>query len=279
MFNLCKCTNVFLFEVIQMSIPIYEKIERIRAAEGLTQAEFSEKIGVSANTLNAMKSRGSSPRFDVLEKICQVWPQYGLWLITGESEALAGQFEPERNSNEKIIFQIIESCSARNIDNLIVNPKHITEVIFLQSVGDGHSVNIAGECHPVKTSDQINRKLDFSEKHRKSFIFGIPQNFGTAILMILTARENRGFPRAILIKDDEFDLKEALSDLEKGKTFLAIKSWLEDAGINKFDIGTVHYKTLRILESDSDELKLSDIYPSADDDAIKSLIEWRKSFK
>jgi transcriptional regulator with XRE-family HTH domain len=50
-----------------MSIPIFEKVERIRAAERLTQAEFSEKIGVSANTLNAMKSRGSSPRFEVIE--------------------------------------------------------------------------------------------------------------------------------------------------------------------------------------------------------------------
>jgi hypothetical protein len=60
---------------------------------------------------------------------------------------------------------------------------------------------------------------------------------------------------------------------------LSVQTWLKDACINKFDIGTVHYKTLRILEPESDELKVSDIYPSADDDAIKSLVEWRKNFK
>lgn len=260
-----------------MSIPVFEKIELIRQSAGLTQNEFAERVGVSVNTLIAVKSRGSSPRFDVLEKICEVWPEYGLWLITGETEPLAGQYEPGRKGSNKIAYQIIDSVDARNLDHMIVSSKHVKEVIFLQSVGDDFFVPFADEKIAIETSRQVNRKYNAAEK--KTFAFGIAQSFGTAILLVLSKRENREFSRAVLVKDDSFDLKESISNVAKSITFLAVQNWFKEAGINKFDIATVHYKTLRILESESDELKLSDIYPSADDDAIKSLIEWRKSFK
>lgn len=151
--------------------------------------------------------------------------------------------------------------------------------IFLQSVGDDFSISIAGENTVIESSGQVNRKFDAGGKKRDSFTFGVPQHFGTAILLVLSKRENRGFSRVVLVKDDCFDLKESILNGEKSNTFLSVQNWFKETGINKFDVGTVHYKTLRILESESNELKLSDIYPSADDDAIKSLVEWRKSVK
>lgn len=261
-----------------MSIAISQKIRIIRELHSLSRAKFAESIGVSARTLEAIENTGGSPRVEVIEKIAEVYRGYALWLITGESEYLAGQSNPTIDEQSQGAFQIIESVDARNIDQIIINTKHIKEVIFLQSVGDGFSINVAGENTVIEPSDQVNRQFNEEGKKRESFVFGVPQHFGTAILLVLNKRENRGFLRAALVKDDSFDLKESISNGAKSNTFLTVQNWFKEAGINKFDIGTVHYKTLRILECESDELKLSDIYPSADDDAIKSLVEWRKEF-
>jgi len=262
-----------------MSIILREKVAELRGKLGLTRAEFCEKVGIPNGTLVSIELRGNAPGAEIITKIVEAFPQYALWLTTGEIEHIAGQFEPGVVDMSDSIFQIVDSVDARNIDQIMVNSKLIKEVIFLQSVGDGFFVDIAGAKVSVESSKQVNRKFDFAAKKRDSFVFGIPQHFGTAILLVLSKRENRNFPRAVLVKDDSFDLKESIGGGSKSNTFSSVQKWFKDAGINKFDIGTIHYKTLRILESESDELKLSDIYPSADDDAIKSLVEWRKSFK
>jgi transcriptional regulator with XRE-family HTH domain len=262
-----------------MSIAISQKIRVIRELHSLSRAKFAESIGVSARTLEAIENTGGSPRVEVIEKIAEVYREYALWLITGEGEYLAGQFNPGVEEQNKSAFQIIESVDARSIDQIIINPKQIKEVIFLQSVGDDFFVDILGEKVAIESSSQVSRKFNSSAKKRGSFVFGIPQHFGTAVLLVLSQRESRGFPRGVLVKDDSFDLKESLANSAKSNTFLSVQKWFKGTGINKFDIGTIHYKTLRILESESDELKLSDIYPGADDEAIKSLVEWRKIFK
>lgn len=262
-----------------MSIILREKVAELRGKLGLTRAEFCEKVGIPNGTLVSIELRGNAPGAEIITKIIETFPQYALWLTTGETEYIAGQFEPGVTDISDSIFQVVDSIDARNMDQIIINAKHIKEAIFLQSVSDDFSVNVAGKSTVVEPSEQVIRKFNEGGKKRDSFVFGIPQHFGTAILLVLSKRESRGFSRAVLVKDDSFDLKESISDGAKSNTFLAVQNWFKEAGINKFDIATVHYKTLRILESESDELKLSDIYPSADDDAIKSLVEWRKSFK
>lgn len=262
-----------------MSIDLQQKIKTLRDGLGLTRQGMSDLTGIPAQTFASIELRGRSPGGETLQKICCIWPAHALWLMTNETELLAGQIDPSMKSSQADAFQIVDSVDARNLDQIIINPKHIKEAIFLQSVGDDFSISIAGENTVIESSGQVNRKFDAGGKKRDSFVFGVPQHFGTAILLVLSKRENRGFSRVVLVKDDCFDLKESISNGAKSNTFLAVQNWFKDTGINKFDIGTVHYKTLRILESESDELKISDIYPSADDDAIKSLVEWRKSFK
>lgn len=262
-----------------MSRVFREAITELREKLGLSRAELSKLTGIPADTIVSIEIKGRSPGSDVLSKIFSAFPQYINWLALAECEYLAGQFEPGTSIKPDLAFQIIDSVDARNLDQIIINPKHIKEAIFLQSVGDDFSINIAGENTVIESSEQVNRKFDAGGKKRDSFVFGVPQHFGTAILLVLSKRENRGFSRVVLVKDDCFDLKESILNGAKSNTFLAVHNWFKETGINKFDIGTVHYKNLRILESESDELKTSDIYPSADDDAIKSLVEWRKSFK
>ncbi len=262
-----------------MSTSFSERITKIRSGLGISLDQMAKDMGVPVPTLKGVIYGDKTPKADLIEKLVSVWPQYALWLISGEKEYLAGQYGPCSEMFSNVAFQIVDSVDARNMDQIIINPKHIKEAIFLQSVGDDFSINIAGENTVIESSEQVNRKFDAGGKKRDSFVFGVPQHFGTAILLVLSKRENRGFSRVVLVKDDCFDLKESISNGAKSNTFLAVQNWFKEAGINKFDIATVHYKTLRILESESDELKLSDIYPSADDDAIKSLVEWRKSFK
>lgn len=262
-----------------MSRVFREAITELREKLGLSRAELSKLTGIPADTIVSIEIKGRSPGSDVLSKIFKAFPQYANWLALAECEYLAGQFEPGTTIKSDSAFQIIDSVDARNLDQIVINAKHIKEAFFLQSVGDEFSVNIAGENTVIESSRQVNRKFNAGGKKRDSFSFGVPQHFGTAILLVLNKRENRGFSRAVLVKDDSFDLKESLSNGDRSTPFLAVQNWFKKTGINKFDIGTVHYKTLRILESESDELKLSDIYPSADDDAIKSLVEWRNSFK
>lgn len=262
-----------------MSTSFSERITKIRSGLGISLDQMAKDMGVPVPTLKGVIYGDKTPKADLIEKLVSVWPQYALWLISGEKEYLAGQYEPSSETFSNVAFQIVDSVDARNIDQIIVHSKFIKEAIFLQSVGDDFSINIAGENTVIESSEQVNRKFNAGGKKRDSFTFGVPQHFGTAILLVLNKRENRDFSRAVLVKDDSFELKESILTEAKSNTFLAVQNWFKEAGINKFDIATVHYKTLRILESESDELKLSDIYPSADEDAIKSLIEWRKSFK
>lgn len=114
-----------------MSIPIFEKIELIRASERLTQAEFAEKIGVSANTLNAMKSRGSSPRFEIVEKIASKWPRYAFWLLTGKTHS---PMHMQPNCAAQTVLRFFEKIynPRPEVNELMTKPEWFNRLIFLQ---------------------------------------------------------------------------------------------------------------------------------------------------
>lgn len=67
-----------------MSTHFGEKIELIRKAEDISQAELCLRIEVSLNTYRGIIKRGNSARIEVLEKIAKTWPQYAYWLATGD---------------------------------------------------------------------------------------------------------------------------------------------------------------------------------------------------
>ncbi|WP_370981012.1 helix-turn-helix transcriptional regulator [Agaribacterium sp. ZY112] len=118
-----------------MSIPIHEKIERIRAAVGLSQADFAELVGLSVNTLKAIVKRGSSPRFEVVEQIARRWPQYAYWLLTGQTMS-PSHVSPLQA--DQLIYRVFDSANNPEpvVSELMVKPEFLTQLIFLQCIDE-----------------------------------------------------------------------------------------------------------------------------------------------
>jgi len=74
-----------------------EKIKLIRKASGLTQPKISELVGIPLNSIRNYErgERGVSALF--LLKICEIFPQYTLWLMTNEIAPEVGQISPEQD--------------------------------------------------------------------------------------------------------------------------------------------------------------------------------------
>lgn len=72
-----------------------KKIRLIREAETSGRQEFCDLIGVNKGTLTRIEQTGQIPKGDLLEKVCQSWPKYTLWLMTGATNPECGQVEPK----------------------------------------------------------------------------------------------------------------------------------------------------------------------------------------
>ena len=95
-----------------------ERIKELRKALGLTQQEFSERIGVKRNTV-AQYEMGRNPPIDsVIALICREFGVSETWLRTGEGEMflpvdadeeLAQVLAEIKLSDDKLIKAIIKS--------------------------------------------------------------------------------------------------------------------------------------------------------------------------
>lgn len=61
------------------------RIKHLRKSLNITMKDFCLGIGVSPNTLVAMEQRGGAPGGEILEKICSLYPELALWILTGKS--------------------------------------------------------------------------------------------------------------------------------------------------------------------------------------------------
>lgn len=118
-----------------MSIPIIEKIEKIRTSEKLSLNEFAKKIGISMKTLFAMKSRGSSPRGEFIEAVASCYPQYAFWLITNKTDPPLhiAPGEEKADKDSEIRYKIIQRVAARNMEVCFIKETELKKVIFIQS--------------------------------------------------------------------------------------------------------------------------------------------------
>ncbi|MBD3896589.1 transcriptional regulator [Halomonas sp. ML-15] len=78
-----------------MSSELTRKIREIREVETSGRHEFSQLIGINKKTLESLEQSGRAPKGDMLEAVCQQWPKYTLWLMTGQVNEEAGQVSPE----------------------------------------------------------------------------------------------------------------------------------------------------------------------------------------
>ena len=79
-----------------------ERIASIMQKEGLTNAEFAEKIGISTSSLSHIFSGRNKPSLEVVMRIHKAYPNINInWLLYGE-----GEMEEEIPSVSDIAFTL-----------------------------------------------------------------------------------------------------------------------------------------------------------------------------
>lgn len=61
-----------------------KRILKIRKDLDVNQGVFAKEIGISQGTLSDIESGKTKPSADTLSSLCQYYPQYEHWLLTGE---------------------------------------------------------------------------------------------------------------------------------------------------------------------------------------------------
>lgn len=80
---------------------IYDKIKFIRIAEKITQKELSDILEVPVRTIVSYETNSSKPSGEFILKMCNAFPEYAYWLVTGQTQLEVGNISPEIKIAEK----------------------------------------------------------------------------------------------------------------------------------------------------------------------------------
>jgi transcriptional regulator with XRE-family HTH domain len=61
-----------------------EKVKLIRVSKGYTQKEFAELMKSGLTTITNYEGGHSEPNSKFMQKLCNKFPQYALWLMTDD---------------------------------------------------------------------------------------------------------------------------------------------------------------------------------------------------
>lgn len=254
-----------------MSISIAEKIEKVRAESGLTQPEFADEIGVSINTYKAIIKRGSSPRFEIVERVAARWPKYALWLVLEEEARTAGQIAPGSfvglRPEYVASYQIID-CIDRKPESSIVQPTEIDHAIFLHTSSE------------IEVSTRVRRFIESDDYRKRAFAVS-PKDYnscGTAMLLVLRNQLRDRISRAVLVKDGFFDIREIGQKAGIYGLLGTYRAWFEANGIRRFDIVGVNPFALDEANQESGEISVEDL-KEAPTDTLSSFEMWQASFQ
>lgn len=85
-----------------------ERIKKIRQTEGMTQAEFADKINLSRNYVAMMEIGQREPSDRTIADICRVFGVDEVWLRTGVGEM------SRRESREEAVAAVLGSAISGN---------------------------------------------------------------------------------------------------------------------------------------------------------------------
>lgn len=96
---------------------LYYRVEKLRKEKGMTVNELSTKAGISHSTLNAWKVRGTMPKLEVLEGLCDALnvplPSllYDVYAdqLTGEEIALLSKWKKIDEKQKKVVFDMLDA--------------------------------------------------------------------------------------------------------------------------------------------------------------------------
>lgn len=59
-----------------------QKIKILRAESGYTQKDFAVKLNCATISIQNYESNRKTPNGSLMQKLCNLFPQYALWLMT-----------------------------------------------------------------------------------------------------------------------------------------------------------------------------------------------------
>ncbi|WP_025870178.1 helix-turn-helix domain-containing protein [Methylobacillus glycogenes] len=80
-----------------MSMPIGEKVRKIRESLGFGRTEFSRRTGIPKDTLIGTELGRREPRAGILIAIAKQWPQYAAFLLMDEGVVVQQEIPPYKD--------------------------------------------------------------------------------------------------------------------------------------------------------------------------------------
>jgi len=71
-----------------------EKIAVLRETESLNRVEFCKLLDVSTSTMTKIERLERKPNLEIIQKVCNAFPEYTLWLMTNQTTPETGQISP-----------------------------------------------------------------------------------------------------------------------------------------------------------------------------------------
>lgn len=76
-----------------------KKLKQLRKQNNHTQKQFAQCLGIGHTTYQKYETGIVNPRFELLKKICQQFPEYTLWLMIDDTTI--GQSKPKPKDDDK----------------------------------------------------------------------------------------------------------------------------------------------------------------------------------
>ena len=154
---------------------IGENIRKLRHAQGLTQPEFAERIGVSRNSLSRYENGSSPISTDIIDRICQAF-QVSYREIVGEEKMINPLEEYQLSSKIDLFKERAASILARLYH---FQDKHAIAFDDEKNpwvlLGDDLSMILQDKIYAIQTVEEleryhgyldgIERMLDLAEQH------------------------------------------------------------------------------------------------------------------
>lgn len=80
-----------------MSMPIGEKVRKIRESLGLGRTEFSRRTGIPKDTLIGTELGRREPRAGILLAIAKQWPHYAAFLLLDDEIVVQQEIPPYKD--------------------------------------------------------------------------------------------------------------------------------------------------------------------------------------
>ncbi len=132
---------------------IAERIGRIRKDKNMSHNQFSKKLGITHTTAQTYEEGGTSPRADIIEKMCDVFGVNPNWLILGTGAKYITETILYDNFTLVKFAMYLNGKWEEGTDFVPVENEYIEEMKYdnlVVTIADGHSME-----PDIKNGDKV----------------------------------------------------------------------------------------------------------------------------